>query len=555
MKNPMVYGPAGKSKQVKNLGRLLKNWQRVKYFVVHKPVRGEYGLTSAAFDAHLKDGSIYYTPFASLYVLHGWLDRPVFRGLSVVWIDNETYEIGSPQYRAIPVTTANPYEHERLISPRTLARRGKIKYRSKRTPGGDVLRVAFPAGRRRKGSGELQAILHKNPASEVAQEIYRQLGAGRFAAFTGARRFVGGPDFLQFQIPLMRGVNKVRITLAGDDTYTLEFFRITATYSKLVDEVRGIYADQLADAFTSRTGLYTSFAKNPIQYAPPFDVARALLRDLGSYRAAIDYAERIIGHTTDREMERSYREAAEILRKESGLKNPGFPPSGPRMGDIVKYRGGLKRIGFIYPEHAWSKRTAQEAYGNVRLQDVNDSTTGHVKVPLSSVRFVRRDERENPRRPVLPRSEIARAAGADMAQRRARAAGRKRWTRADYNAAVREYNRVMGHNPGAWVLYWGRGNQKVFASKRAAYDYVEKHNLHNLMTALRPVKAPRRNPPGRGETQIYDRVLRIEAVKGPGHKCDAACRRAGHRYYHNYSRKEKAGVYGSADHKKIIIHE
>jgi hypothetical protein len=123
----------------------------------------------------------------------------------------------------------NPYVHERLISPRALARRGKTKYRSVRTPRGSVLRIAFPEGRRTKGSGELQAVLHKNPASEVAQEIYRQLGGGRFAAFTGARRFVGGPDFLQFQIPLMRGVNKVRITLAGDDTYTLEFFRITAT--------------------------------------------------------------------------------------------------------------------------------------------------------------------------------------------------------------------------------------------------------------------------------------------------------------------------------------
>lgn len=51
------------------------------------------------------------------------------------------------------------YKHERVKSVQALRRRGKTKIRSKKTPSGKVLRFAFPPGRRRKGSGELQAIL------------------------------------------------------------------------------------------------------------------------------------------------------------------------------------------------------------------------------------------------------------------------------------------------------------------------------------------------------------------------------------------------------------
>lgn len=58
-----------------------------------------------------------------------------------------------------------------------------------------------------------------------------------------------------------------------------------------------------------------------------------------------------------------------------------------------------------------------------------------------------------------------------------------------------------------------------------------------------------KNPP---ETKIYERVVEVVAVKGPGHKCDAACKRARHTYVHKFTRK--SGVYGSADGSRIIIH-
>ena len=45
--------------------------------------------------------------------------------------------------------------------------------------------------------------------------------------------------------------------------------------------------------------------------------------------------------------------------------------------------------------------------------------------------------------------------------------------------------------------------------------------------------------------QIYSRVKEVIAQKGPGHKCDAACKRAHHMYRHVF--KEKAGIYGNPD--------
>ncbi len=44
-----------------------------------------------------------------------------------------------------------------------------------------------------------------------------------------------------------------------------------------------------------------------------------------------------------------------------------------------------------------------------------------------------------------------------------------------------------------------------------------------------------RNP--RQATVIYSKVLRIEAQKGQQHICDAACARAGHRYFHDFKTK------------------
>lgn len=72
----------------------------------------------------------------------------------------------------MPRNPEGEYEHVRIKSSAALRRRGKTKYRSIRTPTGKVLRIAFPPGRRRKGSGELQSILY--PENPPPRKIYQR---------------------------------------------------------------------------------------------------------------------------------------------------------------------------------------------------------------------------------------------------------------------------------------------------------------------------------------------------------------------------------------------
>ncbi len=100
----------------------------------------------------------------------------------------------------------------------------------------------------------------KNPISDIAQTIYEQLGADRFAFMTGAKNIVGLDEGLMFSIPRNQSpYNKVRITLTPDDLYNVEFFKM----SRLGDISKqtgypGMYADQLRALFTRVTGLETS---------------------------------------------------------------------------------------------------------------------------------------------------------------------------------------------------------------------------------------------------------------------------------------------------------
>jgi hypothetical protein len=56
------------------------------------------------------------------------------------------------------------------------------------------------------------------------------------------------------------------------------------------------------------------------------------------------------------------------------------------------------------------------------------------------------------------------------------------------------------------------------------------------------------NPP---LTKIYDRILEVYAQKGPGHKCDAACKRANHIYRHKFTGKH--AIYGTHDGNMLIV--
>lgn len=77
-RNPATVTIGGKTKAVKNLGWLLRNWQDVSAFTLHRRAGG-----AALLVAHLRHGGNFTSDFASFSVAQGFLDRPVFRGVPV----------------------------------------------------------------------------------------------------------------------------------------------------------------------------------------------------------------------------------------------------------------------------------------------------------------------------------------------------------------------------------------------------------------------------------------------------------------------------------------
>ena len=90
-------------------------------------------------------------------------------------------------------------------------------------------------------------------------EVIKQLGGGRFVAMTGAKDFFIGPKGIVFKIGRnSKGVNYVRINLNSMDTYDIEFLQVRKFKEKIKSQAKGVYADQLRDAFEQNTGLRTS---------------------------------------------------------------------------------------------------------------------------------------------------------------------------------------------------------------------------------------------------------------------------------------------------------
>ena len=111
---------------------------------------------------------------------------------------------------------------------------------------------------------------------KVANIILQQLGGNRFIAMTGASHFVSDGNTLRMNLPRNASkANRLYITLAADDTYTMRFFyyraggwrvnhkTMTVTETKTVErdvyKIEGVYFDQLQSIFTKQTGLYTHF--------------------------------------------------------------------------------------------------------------------------------------------------------------------------------------------------------------------------------------------------------------------------------------------------------
>ncbi len=101
---PSLVKPDGPVVKVKNLGWLLKNWKKADNFT------WETSGSSGVFRADMRDGSVYSTPFEDFSVFRRFIDRPVFRGLTI-YMDGKRYVVGSPEWRELRAS------HERNPRP------------------------------------------------------------------------------------------------------------------------------------------------------------------------------------------------------------------------------------------------------------------------------------------------------------------------------------------------------------------------------------------------------------------------------------------------------
>ena len=102
-------------------------------------------------------------------------------------------------------------------------------------------------------------------SQEIAQTILSQLGgAARLKVMLGASSFSAGTfregKGISFRIAA-KAKNKakaVKITLAANDTYMVEFLAVRGFEVQTVGKFEGIYCDKLKETIESATGLMLS---------------------------------------------------------------------------------------------------------------------------------------------------------------------------------------------------------------------------------------------------------------------------------------------------------
>lgn len=94
----------------------------------------------------------------------------------------------------------------------------------------------------------------------ITDIIAKQLGGfRRLQLMVNAKNFIDHGRALSFQFSNRRGLNYVKVTLKGDDTYRVEFMRIYGEKLSQKKKFEGIYADGLVELFEKQTGLYLRF--------------------------------------------------------------------------------------------------------------------------------------------------------------------------------------------------------------------------------------------------------------------------------------------------------
>ena len=106
--------------------------------------------------------------------------------------------------------------------------------------------------------------MQTNAAQSIASIIREQIGI-RAIFMMGASCMLDHGDGLGFKVSRNpRGVSHVKVTLAGDDTYTVRFSRYRTvrrtmeTIETVISEEREVYAEDLHRVLNNGTGLYLS---------------------------------------------------------------------------------------------------------------------------------------------------------------------------------------------------------------------------------------------------------------------------------------------------------
>ena len=96
--------------------------------------------------------------------------------------------------------------------------------------------------------------------SDVANEIYRQLGGNRFRVMTGAKNMVSFEKGIGMKIGRNKtNANYMEISLNSLDLYDITFAKVTRNFEmKSVKTYDNVYNDMLVSLFESHTGMYTS---------------------------------------------------------------------------------------------------------------------------------------------------------------------------------------------------------------------------------------------------------------------------------------------------------
>lgn len=99
----------------------------------------------------------------------------------------------------------------------------------------------------------------------IAMTILTQMGGvGRLIMMAGCKDFLSLESGVQFFVGSnAKGVNKCRVVLEADDTYTVEFGNVRRKDGVPTHTVKHksteIYCDQLVSLFEEQTGMYLSF--------------------------------------------------------------------------------------------------------------------------------------------------------------------------------------------------------------------------------------------------------------------------------------------------------